>query len=158
MQTWSYPLLEPGFDRLLIARSRLQEDHPSTEFSYSKFKENWIYQFSLCETGGSLPKVVALNIAIMGKTFNPERYARLTELLARIYAISGSPPKVLEAYLGAYSKDEFNLGTNYKYSATDFDDRKALVKCSLKCMRAPFLFFCSRVPRGQQHLAFFLQP
>jgi hypothetical protein len=127
-------LLEAGFDKLLIARSRLQEEHPSTEFSYSKFKENWIYQYTLCETGSVLPKVVALNIAIMGKTFNPERYARLTELLAKVYSISGSPPKVLEAYLGAYTKDAFNFGANWKYNANEFDDRKALVKCSLKCM------------------------
>jgi len=84
---------------------------------------------------------VAFSVVIMGKSFNPERYSRLTELLAKRYALSGQPPRVLEAYLGAYSKDEFNFGSSGKYNAAEFDDRKSLVKCSLKCKKI-FFSFC----------------
>jgi len=86
---------------------------------------------------------VAFSVVILGKSFNPERYSRLTELLAKRYAISGQPPRVLEAYLGAYSKDEFNFGSSGKYNAAEFDDRKSLVKCSLKCEKIPFSLFLS---------------
>ena len=84
---------------------------------------------------------MAFSVVILGKSFNPERYSRLTELLAKRYALSGQPPRVLEAYLGAYSKDEFNFGSSGKYNAAEFDDRKSLVKCSLKCKKI-FFSFC----------------
>jgi len=57
VKTWSYPLLEPGFDRVLVAKSRLHRDAVSAEFSFSKFKENWVYIYTLSGDFNPLPKV-----------------------------------------------------------------------------------------------------
>jgi len=46
--------------------------------------------------------------------------------------LTGEPPQVLAAYLSIYTKDSYDFGTLGNYSASDFDDRKALAKCSLK--------------------------
>jgi len=137
--SWSYPILEAGTDKILIAKSCLQEDNVSTSFLFSKYKENWIYIYTFVGSNFAfLPKVTAYSIVLMAKVFNPERYGKLSELLAKRYLSTGQPPKVLEAYLGAYTKDEFNFGTEGKYSATDFDDRKSLVKCSMKNLFSTF--------------------
>jgi len=52
--------------------------------------------------------------------------------LAKRYLSTGEPPSVLEGYLGAYTKDEFDFGSDGKYSAAEFDPKKSLFKGSVK--------------------------
>jgi len=138
--TWSFPIIESGIDKMLIAKSRLQEDEDlNTGFVFSKYKDNWIYIYKLVSPNPAfLPKVTAFSIVLMGKVFNPERYGKLSELLSKRYYSTGQPTKVLEAYLAAYTRDEFNFGSEGKYNAADFDDRKSMVKCSMKNLFTTF--------------------
>lgn len=136
---WSYPFVEASFESILISKSRLEEDSVTDGFWFSKFKDSWIYAYNFTSVqSSSLPKVTAVSLIVMAKSFNPEKFSTGTQLLGKRYIASGSPPKVLQAYLAIFAADQFDFGPDGKFVGGDYDERKSLVKVSLKGLITTF--------------------
>lgn len=78
-----------------------------------------------------------LCVAVLSKTFNPEKYADLLALLASTYASSGSPLQVLSCYLAVLTKETYasSLG---EFAMAKYEDRRAMLTGPLKAFLAAF--------------------
>jgi len=114
-----YPAIEEDLEKVIISRSNLTEDNIEVPFVFSKYKGEWHYILTvLNDTNGALTRVTAFSICLvtkvsgkldvvtettqpyrLSKVFCPEKYALLCKLFANLYSTSGSPLKILEAYV-----------------------------------------------------------
>jgi hypothetical protein len=139
IMTWSHPVLQPaGITQVAISRAKLDQNLQNAYFSFSKFGPSWIYQLSTAnpKSTPSLSRVTAFCIVIVTKAFNPEKYGSLCKCLTDIYATSGTPVKVLEAWLIAvrgahlegydplsFTKPQAMLATSIKDIVKLFDEQ-----------------------------------
>jgi len=134
--TWSYPLVDDELEPVLLARSNLMEHVVPLPFSYSKYKNQWIYMHTQELEKDSKPdalrRVSIFSLCIIKSVFNPEKYAALSKLIASIYAISGDPTKILHCYLSVTTRGVFEGGNLGKFVDADHDNRRAFLASSLK--------------------------
>jgi len=127
--TWSYPAIESSLLPIVIVRSGLAEEKPPAVFSFSKFKNTWLYVYTILSPGVALPRVKAFSLCIGAEAFNPELYGELAKQLAELYASKGSPLPLLDAYLSVFSTGS---APTIKFKAAEFDIRKAFLVTPLK--------------------------
>jgi len=99
--TYQYPDLEVRTARVLHSRLSF-EGH-----SFSRIGSTWHYSFTLSQglPSSTLPNTSALSVVVLSKAYCPDKFTALAGTLASIYASSGSPPKVVEAWLLAFVKN-----------------------------------------------------
>lgn len=126
----SHPVLQPvGITQVAIARASLDQALQSPLFSFSKFGPSWIYQLSIQnpKSTPSLNRVASFCIVTVTKSFNPEKYGTLCKCLSDIYATTGTPVKVLEAWLIAVRGAQLD-----GYEPLSFTKSQAMLATSLK--------------------------
>ena len=57
-----------------------------------------------------LPKVTAFSIVLVASAFNPERFLALAGLMAKQYASTGQPTRLLETYLSVFTSQRASFG------------------------------------------------
>jgi len=135
--TWSYPGLDKDLADVVVERSHLRsESGPPLPFIWSKYKTVWLHVHTTSNptghTFGALPQVAAVALVLVTKTFNPEKWAALSGLLASVYTASGSPVKVLECYLSVFTKGKVDAAAYGTFVDSDHDVRRAYLVTSVK--------------------------
>jgi len=132
---WTYPALpSDDLEPVIISRSNLKEEAIPLQFSFSKFKDFWIYIFTQSKDEGNttLPSVTVYSIVLLTKSFNPEKYASFLKIASTLYGAGGSPLTVLKGYLSVFATGEFDAKDYGKYVESDFDVRQAYLVTSIK--------------------------
>jgi len=88
---------------------------------------------------GMLPSVDLFSIALVSKTFDPEKHGALAKLMAQAYSETGDPLRLLEGFLSVFAKGSWepkgptgnSLG---RFNDTDFDPRMVMLQSSLKAL------------------------
>jgi hypothetical protein len=79
-----------------------------------------------------LPAVDQFNVTLLSKSFNPEKYAALLQILVDQYAATGEPTSILQAYLSVYTTGSFS-GPKDSWNSSMYPDNRALISgCSIK--------------------------
>jgi hypothetical protein len=134
--TYQYPDLEVRTARVL--HSRLSFDG----HSFSRIGSTWHYGFSSSQglPSSTLPNTSAFSVIVLSKAYCPDKFTALAGTLASIYASSGSPPKVVEAWLLAFVKNSIpaslvpsvevarKAGGSASWSSSAFDHSDAVSK------------------------------
>jgi hypothetical protein len=142
--TWSYPAFEyPELETVAKTRTNLLSVPSSAAsgapgrsviipFSFSKYKNIWIYIFTSPVTAESkLKRTVAFSMCLFTESYFPEKYGALSKLMSGIYHTTSDPVKVLECYLdvftsGKYSKDSMT------FDSSSFDVKECYLATSIK--------------------------
>lgn len=141
MCTWCYPTLG-DLEPVVLARARLDDDEVPTTVMYSKFNNTWIYILSAINTNTrSMPQVEVFSIALVSKTFDPEKHGALLKLMSEAYGESGDPLRVLEGFLSVFAKGAWEAksskGSSFgRYADSDHDARMAMLQSSIKALVA----------------------
>jgi len=122
---WSYPESTAEFESLLVIRSNLTQETIPVQFSYSRFKSDWIYIFVNLNETQTLKNVVAFALCLITTDFNPEKYTELCKLMSNLYLRTGEPVTILECWLSIFTKGTFSAGQLGSFSVSDYDQRKA---------------------------------
>jgi len=143
LPVWCYPELGSDLEKVSIFRSGLQESTVPLQYSFSKFRNEWLYNF--IQLNGNVtvaeeqelrsalsPKVQAFAVLVVANDYNPEKYFELGKLMAAIYLATGSPVKLLEVFLSVFAKGSFNAGKLGSFSASQHDPRSSLIATPLK--------------------------
>jgi len=131
---WTYPSIPDELEPVIISRSNLKDDSIPLQFSFSKFKDYWIYIFTQAkdEANTTLPSVTVFSVVLLTKSFNPEKYGLFLKISCTLYGTSGSPLSVLKGYLSVFATGEFDAKDYGKYVESDFDVRQAYLATSIK--------------------------
>jgi len=132
LPSWSYPEMSAEFEELLVSRSNLTLETIPIPFTYSRFKNEWVYILINLNEKQKVKNVVAFAVCVVTNDFNPEKYAELCKLLANLYVSSGDPVNLLECWLSVFMKGAFNGGQLGSFSASEHDPRKAFLVTSIK--------------------------
>eukprot|EP01132_Coremiostelium_polycephalum_P004617 gene4617-5768_t len=138
--TWKFPSIDDTLRQVTLKRTNLLEDKStsgSIQFSFSKFKNTWIYIYTLPvnqsePTPEPLKKVVAFSVCIFRNQFNPEKYGTLAQIMANIYSKIGDPSKLLECQLRVMNRGMFDVGPLGKFVDADYDVRRSYLVTSIK--------------------------
>eukprot|EP00941_MAST-03F_sp_MAST-3F-sp1_P003826 g3826.t1 len=134
--TWSFPSVSDDLAIIFLERCALSGVNSDVPFKFAKYKGTWHYTYRNESDlpSSSLPKVDRFCVCSTSDTFNPEKHFDLLKCMASIYCTSGTPTKVLQAFLAANTK-----GTFQNWSSADYDDKRAVLQgCSLKEVVALF--------------------
>lgn len=112
----AYPGVDTATEQVAIARSQLNVDVIELDFTFSRFRDQWLYIHTAVadETSQStLPDVTAFAVCILCKVswcffvqqlimlqvFNPEKYNVLCRQFATAYVKTADPVRLMEGYL-----------------------------------------------------------
>jgi len=140
--TWTYPELGTDLEKVALDRCGLHENTIPLQYSFSKYKSEWLYNFIQINNNSSksseeikdslLSKVEAFSICVDANDYNPEKYYEFCKLLASIYSAAYDPVKLLEAFLSVFAKGSFNAGSLGSFNSQQFDSRAAYLVTLLK--------------------------
>ncbi|XP_069139960.1 DENN domain-containing protein 10-like [Argopecten irradians] len=131
--TWSYPSVSAADRKFFMEKCQLQTGKIPVPFLYSQWKGDWYYMYSEAVTDSSnLPKVTHFCLVLVAKDFNPERYEELCKVLSKKYQRTGSPASILESYLSVFTRGSCSTDENGRFSAKEYDNRKAYLKSELR--------------------------
>lgn len=100
--TWQYPDIDPP--RLAqVLQSRASFSTPI----FSRHKGLWHYSFPVSEglPSAILPNTSAFTVIVLSRVFCPEKFVGLAQTLAAVFNATGSPPRVLEAWMAAFLRN-----------------------------------------------------
>eukprot|EP01120_Amphizonella_sp_Union-15-10_P008965 TRINITY_DN330_c0_g1_i2.p1 TRINITY_DN330_c0_g1~~TRINITY_DN330_c0_g1_i2.p1 ORF type:complete len:355 (+),score=56.62 TRINITY_DN330_c0_g1_i2:41-1105(+) len=135
--TWSYPTLgqdSQTLELILKERSNLAKGEANLPFSFSRYKDKWIYIWTEANTNTQVNVMKLVNvfaICLFTETFHPEKYSALCELLAKLYNQTGNPVKLLECYLDVFRTAKYSNG-GIVYDDSVFDKKLSLLATSIK--------------------------
>jgi len=139
LQVWSYPSVESDVESVIKIRSALDKESIPIQFSFSKYKNEWLYIFiQLNESPypdfpSQLSKPVqAFATALITTDFHPEKYFELSKLMAMLYLVTGDPLKTLECYLSVFAKGSYNAGKLGTFKSDQHDIKTAYLATSIK--------------------------
>lgn len=135
--TWAYPAIDDEVEQTLKSRSNLSQETIPLQFTYSKFKNFWIYIYSQAvekdpPPPSNLKRVSVFSLCLLRSVFNPEKYFALSKLLVSLYASTGEPAKLLQCHLSVLTRGQFDAGQLGKFVDSEFDNRRAFLVSSLK--------------------------
>jgi len=135
--TWTYPSIEEDMESILISRSNLSYETIPLQFTFSKYKNSWVYIFSHVNehtdsTPLALKRVAVFSICLLKNSFYPEKFAALCKLMALVYAKSGDPTILLQCHLSLLTRGMFDGGPLGKFVDSEYDPRRAFLVTSLK--------------------------
>jgi len=137
--TWSYPILTPEaetLEKIIRERSNLDKPEIPLQFSFSRYKDKWIYIFTdtnLNTTVEVMKLVTAFSICLFTDTYQPEKYGALCKILATLYNQTGNPVKLLECYLDIFRKGSYTSSNGeLKYEDGSFDKKSCYLATSVK--------------------------
>ncbi|XP_060068209.1 DENN domain-containing protein 10-like [Ylistrum balloti] len=131
--TWSYPSVVAEDRKFFMEKSQLQTGSIVIPFLYSQWKGDWYYMYSKAVTDTSnLPKVTHFSLVLVAKDFNPEKYEELCKILSNKYQSSGNPASMLESYLSVFTRGSCSTDENGRFSAKEYDNKKAYLKSELR--------------------------
>jgi hypothetical protein len=135
--SWVFPALDEDVEQVLKARSNLSQETIPLQFTYSKYKNFWIYIYSQVverdsSTPANLNRVSVYSLCILRNTFNPEKYLALAKLMSAIYSATGDPAKLLQCHLGVFTKNQYDGGKFGKFVDAEYDNRRAFLVSPLK--------------------------
>eukprot|EP01133_Synstelium_polycarpum_P017761 gene17761-21184_t len=129
--------------QVTLNRTGLLTDRINAQFSFSKFRNTWIYIYTVSIAAqkekdpaivipDSLKKVLVYSVCLMRNTFNPEKYGTLSQIMSNIYLKIGDPSKILECQLRALNRGMFDVGPLGKFVDADYDVRRSYLATSIK--------------------------
>lgn len=134
--SWEYPAFEDDVTAVLKARSLLALETIPLQFTYSKYKNFWIYIYTQEVEKESAPtnlkRVSVYSLCLLRNSFNPEKYLALATVLANIYSATGEPAKLLQCHLDVFTKGQFDGGKIGKFLDSEYDNRRAYLVSPLK--------------------------
>jgi len=132
---WNFPIFDgEEYTHILISHSFINDfvnDSPSRSsvYTYTKYKEKWIYILSsYCNPGAS---ILAFAICLFSTEYQPEKYAALCQSLSEIYIQSFNPHEILFCYLDVFSLGNFKLSEK-SFDSNDFNNNDHLLLSSIK--------------------------
>eukprot|EP00211_Chloroparvula_japonica_P007678 CAMPEP_0119121590 /NCGR_PEP_ID=MMETSP1310-20130426/2146_1 /TAXON_ID=464262 /ORGANISM="Genus nov. species nov., Strain RCC2339" /LENGTH=340 /DNA_ID=CAMNT_0007111161 /DNA_START=60 /DNA_END=1078 /DNA_ORIENTATION=- len=134
--TWQYPSIDDDLSVVVQRHSGLKAKQVGAQYNFLRFRTSWVYLLTILNKNEvELNAVEAFSIAVVGKTFNPEKFLALTQLLATVYTVEGSPPAVLKAYLSVFARGQYDAsedGIEAVFDSAAYDPRRALIATSIK--------------------------
>jgi len=137
--TWCFPTVNDQLRQVLLTKTSLEKEKISLNFSFSKFKNTWIYIYTTYIDSSnnsnlpeSLKRVAAFSICITRNHFNPEKYASLASILSNVYMALGDCSKLLECQLRVINRGQFDVGALGKFVDSSFDVRRSYLATSIK--------------------------
>lgn len=113
----------------------LGSDEIELPFFFSKFGHKWQhFRTEIVEgnTSKHLPRTVAFTVVITSKSYDPERYAAITKVLADAYKGPGGVGNLLTGFLSIFRTGNWEAGSYGKFILADYDVRKAYFASSIK--------------------------
>lgn len=101
--TWSFPGVSSEVQNIVVKRCELEGE---SDF-YLNYKSDWVYIKGSPATKELNPDVDFFYICLSSKSFNPEKFSSLLNLLVHQYKVSADPTKVLEGYLSVNTTGKF---------------------------------------------------
>lgn len=141
MCSWCYPTLG-DLESVVIDRARMDEDEVPSGLMFSKFKNTWIYILPVLNSNRRiLPAVDLFSIALVSKSFDPEKWGTLVKLMGQAYSDSGDPVRLLEGFLSVFAKGAWEAksisGSSFgRFVDADFDPRMVMLQSSIKALVA----------------------
>jgi len=134
LPTWEYPELDVELEEILLARSNLHQETIPIRFSFSRYKNEWIYVYVNIRNPNSktLQDILAFSLCVISTDFNPEKYIALCKIMSDLYVSTGDPLKVLECWLRVFARGSYSGGEIGDFSASDYDERNAYLATSIK--------------------------
>jgi len=130
--------------RRLSTANRITNSHSSVQVSstllFSKFNNTWIYILPVINTNSrALPSVQVFSIALVSQTFDPEKHGDLAKLMAKAYAESGDPLRILEGFLSVFAKGAWEAkaasgAVMGRFVENEYDPRMAMLQSSIKAL------------------------
>ncbi|KAF2073893.1 hypothetical protein CYY_004781 [Polysphondylium violaceum] len=136
--TWCFPSINDQLRQVLLNKTSLEKEKISLNFSFSKYKNTWIYihTTSIDHSSGTIPeslkRVAAFSICITRNHFNPEKYSSLASILSNVYLALGDCSKLLECQLRVINRGQFDVGALGKFVDSSFDVRRSYLATSIK--------------------------
>ncbi|GAM19836.1 hypothetical protein SAMD00019534_030110 [Acytostelium subglobosum LB1] len=141
--TWVFPSIDDTLRQVALNRTGLQSNRINAQFSFSKYKNTWIYIYTTSilaqkdkdpelTVPDSIKRVVVYSICLFRNNFNPEKYAALSQIMSNIYLKLGDPSKLLECQLRALNRGMFDVGPLGKFVDADYDVRRSYLATSIK--------------------------
>lgn len=135
--SWIYPAIDDEVEQTVKSRSNLNQETIPIQFTYSKFKNFWIYIYSQAvekdpPPPANLKRVSVFSLCLLRSVFNPEKYFALSKTLASVYAATGEPAKLLQCHLSVVTRGQFDAGPHGKFVDAEYDNRRAFLASPLK--------------------------
>ncbi|EGC30361.1 hypothetical protein DICPUDRAFT_41536 [Dictyostelium purpureum] len=144
--TWCFPSLDETLRSVILQRTSLLQDKISLQFSFSKFKNQWIYIYTTAvdqqpaaqdgQQPPSIPdclkRVVAFSVVLVRNHFNPEKYGSLAQIMSNVYKMTGDCSKLLECQLRVFNRGQFDVGAMGKFVDSNFDVRRSYLSTNIK--------------------------
>ncbi|KAN0034592.1 hypothetical protein ACTFIV_001122 [Dictyostelium citrinum] len=148
LMTWCFSTITEDLKSVILQRTSLLQEKISLQFSFSKFKNSWIYIYTTAvetqqtnkEDGtitqinvpDSLKRVVAFSLVLVRNQFNPEKYGSLAQIMSSVYKQTGDCSKLLECQLRVFNRGQFDVGSMGKFVDSSFDVRRSYLQTSIK--------------------------
>jgi len=125
---WSYPSVSATLQAVCV--QRCGSEGQQTPFIYFKLKNEWIYALTMPTLKDVLPDVENASVCIICRSFNPEKYYALSQILFEQYSGTGDPTKLLEGFLSVHTTGNFSnlAGT---FDMTSYKDTDAYTRISM---------------------------
>lgn len=125
---WSYPSVSATIQAVCV--QRCGSEGQQTPFIYFKLKNEWIYALTMPTLKDVLPDIENASVCIICRTFNPEKYYALCQILIEQYIGTGDPTKLLEGFLSVHTTGNFsNLAGTFDMTA--YKDTDAYTRVSI---------------------------
>lgn len=131
VMSWSFPQVDSGDSNelrtVLESRSGLREKGSvDSNFRFSRFQNCWQYYLIEPISSEKNPRVTAVCIVVLSKTYFPEKYQELLKIFYKLYAQTMSPMPIMQAYLSVFTTNKLS-GAAGDFDESKFDARRALV-------------------------------
>ena len=127
LMTWSFPGVSSALQGII--ERRCEDDGASNTFVYFKYKNEWVYVYSVPAKKNVQPDVNRTSIGVISKLFNPEKYQSIGSILSEQYISSGDPTKLLEGYLSITTTNKFSNSAG-SFDMTAYNDSNAYAMIS----------------------------
>jgi hypothetical protein len=127
--TWTYPGVSSNIQALCIKRCTGDNIAP---FFYLKYKSDWIYVLTLASSQSVDPNLSSVSLCLITKSFNPEKFRSMLDILIYQHVSTGDPSRILEGYLSIFTTGSFT-NSRGSFKASSFNDSEALrANCKLR--------------------------
>lgn len=129
--TWQYPDIDPPSRLAQVVQSRSSFSTPI----FSRHKGIWHYSFPISEglPSSTLPNTSAFAVVVLSRVFCPESFLGLAQTLGAVFSATGSPPRVLEAWMAAFLRNSIPAAVvpgAPGWSSKAYDHGALLADCS----------------------------
>ena len=142
MHVWSFPGVDERTKSILLQRSQLSDELIRKRTNYTFSRASGVWHYSLASYSVTVPKnnkrVESFSFVLSSKTFNPEKYLSLLQIMNAVYGEKGNVVEIFSLYLASYTG-----GTCFvprppgqpcgEWKGSLFNNKKALISnCSIR--------------------------